>query len=76
MEDFVSDFPFLKLRGHKFLTLEILMHVKFKDVCNFLFSASKGTRTFLEHNFLAVKNGFINDGLITYKIRENFNDYL
>jgi hypothetical protein len=66
MEETVGKFPFSKLRYMKYLTLEILMHIKLPKAYEFLYSANKSTRAFLEKNAGMIKNGFINDGLIDY----------
>ncbi len=33
-----------------------------------MFALNKDTRSFLETNSITIRNGFINDGLIPYKI--------
>ena len=36
-----------------------------------MFTLNKEARKFLQDNFITVRNGFVNDGLITYQI-DNF----
>ena len=66
MEKSVSDFPFSKLRHHKYLTLDVMMYVDHQQVFEFMFTCNKKARGFLQHNYLTIKNGFVNDGLIPY----------
>ena len=62
MEESLISFPFHMLRNDKYLTLEIMMYVKFSHACKFMFALSKGSRSFLKDNYVAINNGFINDG--------------
>jgi hypothetical protein len=66
MEESVSDFPFSKLRHHKYLTLDVMMYVDHQQVFEFMFTCNKKARAFLQHNYLTIRNGFVNDGLIPY----------
>jgi hypothetical protein len=66
MEESVSDFPFSKLRHHKYLTLDVMMYVDHQQVFEFMFACNKKARAFLQHSYLTIRNGFINDGLIPY----------
>jgi hypothetical protein len=69
MEDSKSVFPFRLLRHDLYLTLEVLMYVEHPEVLNKLFSVSSETRSFIENNFISIRNGFINEGLIIYQLR-------
>ena len=60
------NFPFRRLRQDTYLVLEILMHVERHEALNFIFALCKEARAFLKSNFIAVRNGFINEGLVTY----------
>ena len=62
----VSDFPFSKLRYEKYLTLDVMMYVEHQQVLQFMFTCNKQARIFLQNNFITVRNGFVNDGLIPY----------
>jgi hypothetical protein len=66
MEELKSDFPFRLLRYHKYLTLEVLMNVEHQEVLKYIFKVNRATRSYLENKFIAIRNGFINAGLITY----------
>ena len=66
MVDSLSDFPFRSLRYEIFLTLEVMMNAEHLDVLRFMFKVNKATRSFLEKNIIAIQNGFINAGLITF----------
>ena len=66
MEESVSDFPISKLRHHKYLTLDVMMYVDHQQVFEFMFACNKKARAFLKHNYLTIRNGFVNDGLIRY----------
>ena len=70
-----SNFPFRKLRYDKYLTLDVMTHVEHQEVLKFMFSLNKEARTFLQNNFLTIRNEFINDGLITYSLKNDFNSY-
>ena len=72
MEESVSDFPFIKLRHHKYLTLEVMMYVEHQQVFEFMFTYNKKARAFLQHNYLTIRNGFVNDGLIPYCFDDNY----
>ena len=58
------NFPFRKLRHYTFTTLDVLMYVKYEDVCELVFKINKEARKYIVNNFITVRNGFINDGLI------------
>lgn len=75
MEEPAHTFPFLKLVRDKYLTLEVLMYLEYSDACKFMFSVNKAGRIFLETHLSIIRNGFINDGLIEYKIEDGFNCY-
>ncbi len=64
MEGSLLIVPFTRLSKDKYLTLEILLYVKYSDACRFMFSLSKGSRCFLIENFITIRNEFINDGYI------------
>jgi hypothetical protein len=74
-EESLTDFPFRKLRYQKYLTLDVMMHVEREAVCKFMFSVNKEARMFLLNNFITVRNGFINEGLITYVLKSDFNHF-
>ena len=60
----VSAFPFRKLRFEIYLTLEVMMYIDHQDAYKFMFSINKVGRNFFITNFIALRNGFINDGLV------------
>jgi hypothetical protein len=62
----LSEFPFRKLRCEKYLTLEVMMYVDQSEVYKTMFTLNKETRKFLQDNFITVRNGFVNEGLITH----------
>ena len=64
--DSVSNFPFSKLRYYKYLMLNVMMYVEHQQVLQFMFTCNKQARTFLLKNYITVRNGFVNDGLISY----------
>ena len=68
-------FPFPKLRYYAYVTLEVLMCVEHPKVYEFMFAVNKATRAFLEDNFIAIRNGFTNEGLITHDIYYCFDNY-
>ena len=76
MVESVSDFPFRKLSYYKYLTLEVLMYVDIQEAYNFLFSVNKEGKSFLERNFITVRNGFVNDGLVTCYVHDTFYDFV
>lgn len=76
MECSTSAFLFRKLRHTKYVVLEIMMFVAHYDSWQFLFSVNKETRAFLSKNIITIQNGFMNEGLIEFKMRLNdYNDY-
>ena len=56
-----------------------MMYVDHKDALKFMFKINKQGRNLLINNFTAVRNGFINDGLIDINFidggYELFNNY-
>jgi hypothetical protein len=61
-----SAFPFRKLRYYTYLTLDVMMHVEQEDAYKFMFGLNKDARKFILDNFITVRNGFVNDGLIDF----------
>jgi hypothetical protein len=45
-------------------------------VYKFLFGLNKDSRTFIQHNFIAVRNGYVNEGLIEYQFDFKYNNYV
>jgi hypothetical protein len=43
-----------------------MMYVERQQVLQFMFACNKQARTFLQNNYITVRNGFVNDGLIPY----------
>jgi hypothetical protein len=76
MVESVSVFPLPKLRYDIFLTLDVMMHIKYQDAYNFMFAVNKQGRKFLKNNFITIRNGFINDGLISYEIEPTFDGFM
>ena len=60
-------FPFRKLRYAKYLTLTVLLHVEYKDAFEYMFTLNREARTYIIKNFIIVRNGFANEGLIEYQ---------
>ncbi len=73
MVEQVSTFPLQKLRPFKYLSLEVMMHTEYQEAQKFMFSINKEGRSFLKNDFIIIRNGFINDGLITYILENDFN---
>ncbi len=73
MVESLSDFPFRKLRYYTYSLLDVLMYVKVQKLYKFLYSVNKETMKFIEHNFIKIQNGFINNGLVTYRVDETFD---
>ena len=61
-----SMMPFRKLRYDKYLTLDVMLNVEYQQALKFMFALTKDSRIFLSQNLITIKNGFINEGLITY----------
>ena len=59
-----SAFPFRQMRHKKYLTLEVMMHVKYEKACKYMHNVNKATRAFIENNANIIRNAFINEGLI------------
>ncbi len=76
MAESMSDFPFRKLRYDIYLTLDVMMYVDHLEVHKFMFTLNKETRYFLQQNMITIQNGFVNEGLITYRLEEDcLSDY-
>ncbi len=75
MVESVADFPFRQLRNDPYLILDVMMYIKRKPLIKFMFAVSKATRNFLNFKYTAIKNSFINEGLITHHITSNFIGY-
>ena len=76
MEKSANNFPFPKLDNDKYLTLDLMMHVDYHQACKFMFALNNAGRSFLLNNFITIRNGFINDGLVPYKLECSFNDFI
>ena len=70
----MSTFPLRKL--DKYLALEAMMHVEYQQAYKFIFSLNNDSRSFLQNNFITIRNGFINCGLIPYKLNPTFDGFL
>ncbi len=66
MEESQTTFPFQKLRHDIYLTLEVMTYVEHPEVLKQMFEVNRESRSFIENHFIAIRNGFINAGLITY----------
>ena len=75
MVESVPCFPFRKLIYDNYLTLEVMMYLDFEQVLKFMFFVNKEGRAFLNQHFLIIKNGFVNEGLITHQLDLDFNGY-
>ena len=73
MVESLNNFPFRKLAQDKYLTLEVMIFVEYLNVCEFMYSVNLETRNFVQRNFITIRNGFINEGLITYELSDYFN---
>jgi hypothetical protein len=75
----VSAFPFRKLIHNKYLTLDVLMYVDYYHAQEFMFGVNKETRTFVQDNFITVRNEFVNEGLVVCEFdayyQSQFNNY-
>jgi len=68
MVESLSEFPLRKLRHDAYLIIDVMMNVDYEEVQKFMFALNKETRSFLEDNFIIIRNGFVNEGLITYDL--------
>jgi len=77
MAESLSDFPFRKLRSDPYLTLEVMMYVEHLEAHEFMFTLNKESRQFLQDNIITIQNGFVNEGLITFRLkRDNLQYFL
>ena len=53
-----------------------MMHVDYLEAYNFMFAVNKEGRSFLQNKFITIRNGFINEGLITYSWNTSFDGFL
>ena len=58
-----SAFPFRKLVSNIYLTVDVMINIEHYDAYQFMFNLNKDAREFIKNNFIAVRNGFINEGL-------------
>ena len=68
MVESLSEFPLRKLRHDPYLIIDVIMNVDYEEAQKFMFALNKETRCFLEDNFIIIRNGFVNEGLITYDL--------
>ena len=66
-----GEFPFRKLKHDIYLILDVMIFVDYKDALKFMFSLNKEARHYIQHNFITVRNGFTNDGLIDFDFDSN-----
>lgn len=52
-----------------------MMYLDFEQVLEFMFFVNKEGRAFLNQHFLTIKNGFVNEGLITHQLGFGFSRY-
>ena len=64
MEESLLTVPFSRLSKDNYLTLEVMLYVKYSKACLLMFTLSKGSRCFIIENFITIRNEFINDGYI------------
>ena len=76
MEEIVSAFPLFKLRNGKFLLLEVMMFIEYQDAYKFMFAVNKEGKSYILNNFITIRNGFINDGLIPFIFKGDFDEIL
>lgn len=72
----VINFPLTKLRDFTYLTLDVMMHIEYEKSKYFMFAINKQGRLFLQNNFYAIRNGFINDGLIPFQWEFSLDSFL
>jgi hypothetical protein len=72
MEEASHSFPFSKLMHDIYLTLEVMMYVERAQALEFMFGVTKEARNLIEKQYLSIKNGFINEGLIAYDLNFTF----
>ncbi len=75
VESSQSHFPFRKLRLNKYLTLEVMKYVEHPEAYKYLFSLNKASRSYIQKNITTIENGFVNEGLITYQLKNDFFHY-
>jgi hypothetical protein len=56
MVESLTNFPFRKLKDHKYLTLEVMVHVEHQEALKFMFTLNKEARTFLQKNIGIIQN--------------------
>ena len=69
----VNIFPLPKLRDDTYLTLDVMTHLEYQEASKFMFAVNKEGRLFLLKKFITIRNEFINNGLISYEWRCNFD---
>jgi hypothetical protein len=72
MESALSVFPFWKLRYEKYLFLDVLLYIDYKNALEFMFKLSIDARKFLHSNISSINNAYNNEGLIIHDIKFTF----
>jgi hypothetical protein len=72
MEEGSHTFPFFKLRHDIYLTLEVMMYVERSQAFEFMQAVNKEGRSSIQKQYISIKNGFINEGLIVHDLHLNF----
>ena len=76
MAESTSVFPFQKLWNDIYLTLEVMMYVDHLEAHEFMFTLNNETRYFLQQNIITIRNGFVNEGLITFRLKRDNLHYM
>ncbi len=77
MVESLTNFPFRKFKGRKYLTLLVMKHYGYDESRKFMFSLNKDSRSYLLKEKTTIDNDFINEGLITYDLGDGtFTDFL
>ncbi len=75
MEEITHTFPFSKLRHDIYLTVEVMMYVERSQALEFMYAVNKEGRSYIEKEYVSLKNGFINEGLIVYDLEFCFTGF-
>ncbi len=52
------------------------MHIDYLQAYKFIYGLNNETRSFLQNNFITIRNGFINCGLIPYNLDPTLEGFL
>ncbi len=63
----MSTFPFRHLKQDTYSLLDVLMYIDYNDALKFMYTVNKEARSFIQNNYITMRNEFDNNGLIEHE---------